>query len=82
MNSGIGPREDLQTVGVPVVHDLPGVGKNLHNHVSYALSFTINETAINTLNWATAVEYLLFRNGPMSGTGKLSQIFDDFFGGG
>ncbi|XP_033217048.1 glucose dehydrogenase [FAD, quinone]-like [Belonocnema kinseyi] len=69
LNSGIGPREDLETVGVPVVHDLPGVGKNLHNHVSYPLSFTINETAIDVLNWANAMEYMLYRNGPMSGTG-------------
>ena len=75
MNSGIGSKESLEAVGVPVVHDLPGVGKNLHNHVSYALGFTINETAINTLNWSSAIEYLLFRNGPMSGTGKIIRNF-------
>ncbi|MGC3765300.1 GMC family oxidoreductase N-terminal domain-containing protein, partial [Pseudomonas aeruginosa] len=26
--SGIGPAKDLQAVGIPVVHDLPGVGEN------------------------------------------------------
>lgn len=30
--SGIGPAEELEAVGVPVVHDLPGVGRNLHDH--------------------------------------------------
>lgn len=70
LNSGVGPREDLNAVGVPVVHDLPGVGKNLHNHVAYTLTFTINDTDTTPLNWATAMEYLLFRDGLMSGTGK------------
>lgn len=33
MLSGIGPAEQLQRHGIPVVHDLPGVGRNLHDHV-------------------------------------------------
>lgn len=70
MNSGIGPKEDLERVGVPVVNNLPGVGKNLHNHVAYVLPFTINDTDTTPLNWATAMEYLLFRDGLMSGTGE------------
>ncbi|XP_011262046.1 glucose dehydrogenase [FAD, quinone] [Camponotus floridanus] len=69
LNSGIGPREELKAVGVPVIRDLPGVGKNLHNHVAYTLTFTINDTDTTPLNWATAMEYLLFRDGLMSGTG-------------
>lgn len=30
--SGVGPAAELETVGVDVVHDLPGVGRNLHDH--------------------------------------------------
>lgn len=30
--SGVGPAGQLSDVGVPVVHDLPGVGENLHDH--------------------------------------------------
>ena len=30
--SGIGPALNLESVGVPVVHDLPGVGLNLRDH--------------------------------------------------
>lgn len=70
MNSGIGPKEELKEVNVPVVHDLPGVGKNLHNHVSFSLTFTINEPNNNTLNWASAMDYLINGKGPMSGTGE------------
>jgi choline dehydrogenase-like flavoprotein len=33
MLSGIGPAEHLGKVGVPVHHDLPGVGRHLHDHV-------------------------------------------------
>lgn len=33
MLSGIGPAAHLQQHGVPVVHDLPGVGEHLHDHV-------------------------------------------------
>jgi choline dehydrogenase len=32
MMSGIGEREQLEAHGIDVVHDLPGVGKNLHDH--------------------------------------------------
>lgn len=67
--SGIGPKADLIKHNIPVVHHLPGVGKNLHNHVSFFLNFFINDTDTTPLNWATAMEYLLFRDGLMSGTG-------------
>ncbi|HVZ45581.1 MAG TPA: choline dehydrogenase [Ramlibacter sp.] len=33
MLSGIGPGAHLQEFGIPVHHDLPGVGANLHDHV-------------------------------------------------
>jgi choline dehydrogenase len=37
--SGIGPEEDLQQVGIPVTTVLPGVGHNLHDHPTCALSY-------------------------------------------
>ncbi|MDE2402226.1 MAG: GMC family oxidoreductase N-terminal domain-containing protein [Burkholderiales bacterium] len=30
--SGVGPAEELRAHGIPVVHDLPGVGENLQDH--------------------------------------------------
>lgn len=32
MLSGVGPEEHLKSHGINVVHDLPGVGENLHDH--------------------------------------------------
>ncbi len=32
MLSGIGPAEHLRELGIPLVHDLPGVGQNLRDH--------------------------------------------------
>ena len=34
MLSGIGPEDQLQLHGIPTVHELPGVGQNLWNHLS------------------------------------------------
>ncbi|WP_436798577.1 GMC family oxidoreductase [Mesorhizobium escarrei] len=38
MRSGIGPAEQLLNVGIPVVADLNGVGKNLQEHPGVAIS--------------------------------------------
>ena len=32
MLSGVGPAGHLRSLGIPVVHDLPGVGQNLRDH--------------------------------------------------
>jgi choline dehydrogenase len=37
--SGIGPAGELRQVGVDVIHDLPGVGKNFHDHLNIGLVF-------------------------------------------
>ncbi len=37
--SGIGPKEDLEALGIEVVLDLPGVGKNLHDHLLVPVIF-------------------------------------------
>ena len=39
MLSGIGAGEDLRRCGTEVVHDLPGVGQNLHDHVDYVACY-------------------------------------------
>jgi len=33
MLSGIGPHDHLVKNGIATVHDLPGVGQNLHDHI-------------------------------------------------
>jgi len=45
MLSGIGPREQLESLGIEIIADLPGVGENLQDHVgTFALSWTINQS--------------------------------------
>ena len=39
MLSGIGPEAELAQHGIPVLHDLPGVGQNLQDHLDYVLSY-------------------------------------------
>ena len=33
--SGVGPAQELTRLGIPVVHDLPGVGENLQDHLEF-----------------------------------------------
>ena len=33
--SGVGPAAELSALGIPVVHDLPGVGENLQDHLEF-----------------------------------------------
>ncbi len=44
MLSGIGPAAVLEPLGIPVVHDLPGVGENLQDHPLVNLVFRSSET--------------------------------------
>lgn len=37
--SGIGPADELAALGIDTVHDLPGVGKNLQDHVDCVMSW-------------------------------------------
>lgn len=42
--SGIGNGADLSRLGIGVVHDLPGVGQNLQDHLDFSLSFRTRST--------------------------------------
>jgi choline dehydrogenase len=71
--SGIGNGEHLQRLAIPVVHDLKGVGENLHDHLQIRMQFkvrnckTLNAAANSLLGKAAmAMEYLLFRTGPLT----------------
>ena len=41
MLSGVGPAEHLESLAIPVVHNLPGVGQNLRDHPLVALQFAV-----------------------------------------
>ena len=72
--SGIGPADHLRQVGVKVVHDLPGVGTNLQDHLDiYAVAECTgdhtydNYAKLHRTVWA-GIQYLLFRRGPVAST--------------
>jgi len=39
MLSGVGAGDELRKFGIPVIHDLPGVGKNLQDHPDYIFNY-------------------------------------------
>jgi choline dehydrogenase len=48
--SGIGPAAHLQSIGVAVTHDLPGVGANLSDHFAARITHRVkNEVSVNQL---------------------------------
>ena len=72
MLSGIGPADHLRSLGIPVAHDLPGVGANLQDHVdlcalaectgphSYDGVQRLDRTIL------AGLQYLLTRTGPVA----------------
>ncbi len=71
--SGIGSGDVLSAAGVPVLHELPGVGENLQDHLQIRTIFkvknarTLNDGAGSLVGKAgIALEYALRRSGPMS----------------
>ncbi len=71
--SGIGPGRLLREHGIDVVHELPGVGENLQDHLQIRAVYkvtgakTLNERANSLVGKAgMALEYALFRRGPMT----------------
>jgi choline dehydrogenase-like flavoprotein len=72
MLSGIGPADHLRAAGVPVVHDLPGVGANLQDHIDLCVlcectgdhSYDNVKRPHRTL--LAGLQYLLFRQGPVA----------------
>ncbi|MFI5020306.1 MAG: GMC family oxidoreductase [Alphaproteobacteria bacterium] len=71
--SGIGPAALLQANGIPLVHELGGVGENLQDHLQIRMAYkvkhtrTLNEQANSLIGRAwMGIEYLLFRRGPLA----------------
>ena len=70
--SGVGPGVMLRGLEIEPVHDLPGVGENLQDHLQLRAVYkctrpTLNDEVNNPLRKALiGVEYLLRRSGPMS----------------
>lgn len=81
MLSGIGEAAQLQENGIDVVADLPGVGKNLQDHLQARLVYKCNEPTLNDEvrslfdQARIGLKYVLFRAGPMTMAASLATGF-------
>ena len=71
--SGVGARALLESFGIPVVHELPGVGENLQDHLQARVIFECSKpiTTNDDLKswWGTlkmGLDYVFTRGGPMA----------------
>jgi choline dehydrogenase-like flavoprotein len=71
--SGIGAGAALQALGIPVKHDLPGVGESLQDHPSTVLQMKTTDPTSYGLSWKAlprgawnVLEYMLLRRGPLA----------------
>lgn len=81
MLSGLGDGEALGRLGIPVQGNLPGVGRNLQDHLQARLVFKCRSRTLNDevgSLWGRlgiALEYALFRTGPMTMAASLATGF-------
>jgi choline dehydrogenase len=70
--SGIGPGGLLQSLDIPVRHDLPGVGENLQDHLQIRMVYEVNVPTLNDeinnffRRMLIGLQYVLFRRGTMT----------------
>ena len=81
MLSGIGPADELKSMGIAPLHDLPGVGKNLSEHPNYTSFYRLREsgglTPVLRLDRATAsvARWYLRHDGIFAANGAAANIF-------
>ena len=71
--SGVGPASLLSSFGIPMKHQLEGVGANLQDHLQMRMAFKVkNTTTLNERYQSLfqkalmGLEYLLYRTGPLT----------------
>lgn len=70
--SGIGPADELQALGIDIVHDLPGVGKNFQDHMDVYIAAECSQPVSynGEDRWFKAIphgiQYVLFKTGPVT----------------
>jgi choline dehydrogenase len=65
--SGIGPADEIRRVGIHVVHDVPGVGKNLQDHLMVSVGYLCKKpvSMANAESLRNFLRYLVFKRGPL-----------------
>lgn len=71
--SGIGPAAEIKAAGIEPVHDLPGVGRNLHDHLACPVMMRTQDPTSYGISWRAlprgmlnVAQYLLARSGPLA----------------
>lgn len=77
MLSGIGPARNLEALGIPVVADLPGVGQNLQDHLTVAVSARCSRpvSMLNAASLSALQEYVATGGGPLCSNGAEAGAF-------
>jgi choline dehydrogenase len=80
LRSGIGDPAELQALGITPVHNLPGVGRNLNEHVNVKISADVDVKTYNTerLGWGkvrNGLRWLIDRKGPAASPANHGQAF-------
>ncbi|RKE70609.1 GMC family oxidoreductase [Pseudorhodoplanes sinuspersici] len=79
--SGIGPAAHVRSIGVAVVHDLPGVGANLIDHLAALLAYRVRgEISVNQLRRGTLLmreiaRWCLFGTGALTFGVSTASVF-------
>ena len=68
MLSGVGPAAELQAHGIDVVHDLPGVGRNLQDHLSVTVLATCHQplSLLAAESLGNVARFLLLKKGMLT----------------
>lgn len=70
--SGVGPGALLDTLGIPLVADRPGVGQHLQDHLGFSMTYRLQGTAGNNREFRglglvkNSLRYALSRTGPLA----------------
>ncbi|XP_059049407.1 glucose dehydrogenase [FAD, quinone] [Achroia grisella] len=69
--SGVGPESHLREIGIDVLHDSPGVGKNLQDHIAvgglaFKIDYPVSLVMNRLVNINSALRYAVTEDGPLT----------------
>ncbi|KAF2398313.1 putative choline oxidase [Trichodelitschia bisporula] len=76
LHSGLGPREQLEALGIPVVKDIPGVGENLLDHPETIILWELNQPVPINQTTMDSDAGLFLRREPLNAAGSDGEVAD------
>ncbi|MDO4681204.1 MAG: GMC family oxidoreductase N-terminal domain-containing protein [Lautropia sp.] len=79
--SGVGAREDIEALSIPLVHELPGVGRHLRDH--YRIRMVAQLKGVESINqlvrgaglWREGIKWLLGKPSALGVSASLVHVF-------